>query len=187
MTGKLSGFTFNKDGTQNITVTINEDFSEVYDELKDSDVSVDIKKYSMRRSLDASARAWVLIDQIAEKTGEKKINVYRNAIRDIGGVSDILCMKDCAVETFCRNWASKGQGWMAEHRPSKNWAGYSVVTVWYGSSVYSAKQMSALIDSLIQDANAIGGIPTMSPKEQERLINSWDRKVKKNEEKHSAA
>ena len=34
MTGRLKDLTVNRDGTQNVTVTISEDFSEAFDELK---------------------------------------------------------------------------------------------------------------------------------------------------------
>lgn len=178
MNGKLSGFTLNRDGTQNITVTVNADFSQEYDELKDKEIVVDIKKFSKRRSLDANAYAWVLIDKLAEKTKEKKSDIYRHAIKEIGGVSDIICVKDCAVDTLCRNWSSKGQGWMTEHRPSKKWPGYSAVTLWYGSSVYDSSQMADLINSLIQEAEA-QGISTITEKEKEQLLGKWTIKQEK--------
>ena len=38
-----------------------------------------------RRSLDANAYAWELIDKIAAATNLSKVEVYREAIRDIGG------------------------------------------------------------------------------------------------------
>lgn len=177
MTGKLSGLTLNRDGTQNITVTVNEDFSQEYDELKDKDVTVDIKKFSRRRSLDANGYCWSIIDRIAEKTGIKKSEVYRNAIRDIGGVSTIICVKDEAVASLCNGWATHGIGWQYETFQSKL-PGCTNVTLYYGSSVYSTKQMAALIDSLIQDASAVG-LDVITEKEKERLLGSWTVKQEK--------
>ena len=177
MTGKLSGLTLNRDGTQNITVTVNEDFSVEYDELKDKDISIEIKKYSKHRSLDANSYAWVLIDKIAEKTKIKKSEVYRNAIREIGGVSTIICVKDVAADALCRGWSEHGTGWMTEKTTSKI-PGCTNVTLWYGSSVYNAKQMADLIDSLIQDAEALG-ISTITEKERERLLGKWTVKQQK--------
>lgn len=182
MVGKLQNLTVNRDGTQNITIRLNTDFRETYDELKDMDINVVIKKYAKQRSLDASARAWVLIDQIAEKTGAKKYEVYRHAIKEIGGVSDIVCVQERAVDMLCRNWQEHGQGWMTEVNDSKL-PGCKNVTLWYGSSVYNTKQMSTLIDSLIQDAEALG-IPTMSEAEKERLLNQWGIKIQKKGEKN---
>lgn len=180
MIGKLKDLTMNRDGTQNITLTVRSDFREEFDELADKEVKIEIKKYSASRSLDASARAWVLIDQIAEKTGLKKHEVYRNAIRDIGGVSDTVCVKNEAVSMLCNGWKDHGIGWQVETNPSKL-PGCTNVTLYYGSSVYDVKQMGALIDSLVQDCNSLG-IPTMSQEEQDRLLAQWGKKIEKRRE-----
>lgn len=177
MIGKLSGLTINRDGTQNITVTVNTDFSSEYDELKDKEINVEIKKYSQRRSLDANAYCWTIIDKIAEKTGIKKTEVYKNAIKEIGGVSTIICVKDIAADSLCRGWSEHGTGWMTEKTKSKI-PGCTNVTLWYGSSVYDSKQMSALIDSVIQEAEQ-QGISTITEKEKEQLLGKWTVKQEK--------
>ena len=56
--------------------------------------------------------------------------------------------------------------------------GCTNVTLWYGSSSYDTKQMAALINSLIQEANE-QGIPTMSPAEQDRLVKQWGKKYER--------
>ena len=177
MIGKLKDLTMNRDGTQNITITVQADFREEFDELADKDVKVEIKRYSAARSLDASARCWVLVDQIAEKTGVKKNEVYRNAIKDIGGVSDTVCVKNEAVQMLCNGWKEHGLGWQTETFPSKL-PGCTNVTLYYGSSVYTVKQMSDLIDSLISDAEALG-ISTMNDAEKEKLLLQWGKKIDK--------
>ena len=179
MTGKLKDLTLNRDGTQNITVTVNADFRQEFDELYDKEVTVEIKKFSKRRSLDANAYAWVLIDKIAEKMNLKKSEVYRNAIRDIGGVSAIICVRDEAVQSLCNGWAEHGIGWQYETVKSKL-PGCTNITLYYGSSVYNASQMSALIDSLIQDAEALG-ITTITESEKEKLLGKWEVKKQKRE------
>ena len=182
MDGRLTGFSLNRDGTQNVTVTVAADFAATYDELKDGPVSVEIKMARKRRSLDSNAYAWVIIDQIAERTGVKKSEVYRNAIREIGGVSDTVCVIDRAVERLRQSWQRNGLGWQVETSESKI-EGCTNVTLYYGSSVFDSGQMSRLIDSLIQDAEALG-IPTITPKEQERMLQMWGRKT---EGKHENA
>ena len=177
MVGRLSGFTINRDGSQNITITTRADFTSEYDELKDADVNIEIKKYHKRRSLDANAYCWVIIDKIAEKTGIKKNEVYRNAIREIGGVSTIICVKDEAADALCTGWGEHGTGWITEKTKSKL-PGCTNVTLWYGSSAYDSKQMSALIDSLIQDAESLG-IPTLTEEEKDKLLEQWGIKLEK--------
>ena len=128
-------------------------------------------KHRERRSLDANAYAWVLIDRIAEKKRIPKEEVYRNAIREIGGVSDLVCVQDRAVKRLREQWDRKGIGWHSETMESKL-PGCTVVILYYGSSSYDTAQMSALIDSLVQDAQALG-IETRSPKEIQALLDEY--------------
>ena len=177
MTGKLKDLTMNRDGSQNLTVTIQNDMRELFDELSDSEIDIEIKKHSKRRSMDANNLCWALIDKIAAKMKKKKSEVYRNAIKDIGGVSDIVCVRDIAVDKLISGWTHKGLGWQAETEPSKL-PGCTNVTLYYGSSVFTTAQMAALIDSLIQDANALG-IETMTQSEIDRSLAVWARKTEK--------
>jgi len=179
--GRLKDLTVNRDGTQNITVTVQADVREMYDDLREKDIDIEIKRHYAKRSLDASAKSWVMIDQLAEKLGKTKKEIYREAIKEIGGVSDVVCVIDSAVETLCRNWETKGQGWMTEVAPSKI-PGCKNVTLWYGSSCYNTKQMSTLIDQLIQECNQ-QGIPTMRDEEVDRLLKQWNKKKEKEDEK----
>ena len=179
MLGKLKELTTNIDGSQDITITVKTDVRELFDELREKEVEVTIKKFSKKRSLDANAKAWVMIDQLAEKLKIPKTEVYRNAIKEIGGVSSVICVRDYAAETLCEKWRTKGQGWMAETCPSKL-PGCVNVTVWYGSSLYNTSQMADLINILIQECNE-QGIPTMTEDEVDKCLASWQRKVDKNE------
>lgn len=174
MLGYLQGLSRDLEGRQLITIAVNEDFREQYDKLKDKEVDVQIKSARRRRNLDANALAWTVIDAISEKTGIKKNEVYRNAIREIGGVSTIVCVLANAADVLKRNWESKGTGWQAEIAESRI-SGCKNVTLWYGSSTYDSKQMSALIDSLKQDADALG-IHSFSGDEYARALEKWDKK-----------
>ena len=61
MKGKLRDLTVNRDGTQNITVTVAADFTAAFDELQGAVVDIEITKAGKRRSLDANAYCWVLV------------------------------------------------------------------------------------------------------------------------------
>ena len=135
-----------------MVIELDDDFRQDFAALKDHDVRVEIKKWRKKRSLDANAYAWVLIDKIAQATGVPKTEVYRQAIREIGGVSDIVAVPDNAVDKFREGWSKQGIGWQTEILDSK--PGYKRIVVYYGSSTYDTKQMSALIDSLVQEAQA---------------------------------
>ena len=155
MTGKLRDLTINRDKTQNITVTVGADFREEFDRLKDGQVEITIKPRRNRRSKDANSYAWLIIDRIAEAMNVDKVDVYRSAIRSIGGVSETVCTSNKAVSALCEWWESNGIGWVTETMPSKI-QGCTNVVLYCGSSQYDKAQMSRLIDHLLQDAETIG-------------------------------
>lgn len=168
MKGRLKDLTFGAKGEQHITVTVTTDFRQSFDDLKDYDINVEIKKWRKPRGRDANAYAWVLIDKIAAAIRVDKVEVYREAIREIGGVSDTVCVQDGAVKKLCESWKHNGIGWQTETFPSKI-EGCTNVVLYYGSSTYDTKQMSLLIDHLITEAKALN-IETMSPDKLDALI-----------------
>lgn len=174
MIGRLKDALRGRGGEWVISFTTTTDITELFGELEGKEVNIEIKKYSKHRSLDANAYAWVLIDKIAEKTGEKKTDVYRQAIREIGGVSDVVCVTDKAVDRLREGWAKNGIGWQTDTLKSKV-PGCTNVILYYGSSVYDSKQMAQLIDSLVQEAEGLG-IPTITDKEAEKLLGKWKNK-----------
>ena len=171
MIGTLKDLTLNRDGTQNITVTVTENFREQFDELSDCKVSIEIKKARQHRSLDANAYCWKLIDLISAKTGISKTEIYRAAIKEIGGVSTIVCVQDKAVDRLREGWQKNGLGWQSDTFKSQI-EGCTNVILYYGSSTYDTAQMSRLIDGIIQEAEQ-QGIPTITEKEEAELLTRW--------------
>lgn len=148
------------------------DFREQFDELHEQDVDVIVKKYRHRRSLDANAYAWVLIDKLAQRMKLTKAQVYKDHIRAIGGVSETVCVQDKAVDKLREAWAKNGLGWQTEAFSSKI-EGCTNVTLYYGSSTYDTAQMNDLISALVQSCKAVG-IETMPPEQLESLIRSYE-------------
>jgi hypothetical protein len=142
-------------------------------ELKGRDASAELKVWREKRSLDANAYAWVLIDKIAAAVREDKVSVYRAAVREIGGNSQLVCALDADVARLRRVWEGNGVGWVTEVMPSKL-PGCTNVWLYYGSSVYDTAQMSLLIDSLIFEAKELG-IEVLPPAELERMMEQWQR------------
>ena len=50
--------------------------------------AVEVKQHKKQRSLDANAYCWVLIDKLSEKLNVSKTEIYRQAIKEIGGNSE---------------------------------------------------------------------------------------------------
>jgi hypothetical protein len=67
MTGKLTDFSYGRNRKQRITIELDQDFRDQYDELADVIVDVTIKKHFNRRSLSANAYFHVLVNKIAAK------------------------------------------------------------------------------------------------------------------------
>ena len=143
------------------------------EELKEDKLSVEIKKYRNKRSLDANAYMWVLISKLEEKLNVSKDIIYKDAIRNIG-VYEVIPVKNEAVDRFIEAWTKNGLGWVCETTKSKL-EGYTNILAYYGSSTYNTAEMSRLIDLIVQECKQLD-IETMSKSELESLIESWDAK-----------
>ena len=124
------------------------------------ELSVEIKPYRARRSLDANAYCWVLCQKLSEKLNCTKEDVYKEAIRKAGQF-DFIAVTDKATEQFIKAWQSKGLGWYAEALESKI-DGCKKIMVYYGSSVYDSKEMAHLIDYIVSECKE-QGIETLPP------------------------
>lgn len=175
LTGKIVGVSFDYlSGKPIISFELNErqPALDMVDELKSHEkLTVKVGKFKQKRSLDANAYCWTLIGKIAEKTKVPKEDVYREAIRGIGGNYDIVCIKEEAAESLRSAWSKNGIGWQSETMLSKL-DGCTNVVLYYGSSTYDAEQMSRLIENIIQDCKALG-IETKPQAEIDSLISNW--------------
>lgn len=149
--------------TNRAVVEFDLDFSDFFDKFRDKLVNLEIKLWRPKRSGAANRYLWVLVDKIARATRQTKDEVYRNEIKEIGGVSEVLRSRDDAVERFCKQWAAQGLGWQTEVVPLGD--GTSDIIVYYGSSTFDTEQMSQLIENVIFEAKNLG-IDTDTPDAQ---------------------
>lgn len=176
MTGKLRDLTVNRDGTQNIVITVPEDFTKTYDALKDKPVTVEIKKASKARSKDANAMCWALCTAIgnAMTPPEDKAEIYRSAIKAVGVYTQVrLAIWD--VPTVTNRWTDHGTGWFAEVVDDAG-IGHKWVNLYYGSSTYTTDEMRVLIDWLLDQTQQTGVIVPLTKKEEEELLERWGRR-----------
>lgn len=133
---------------------------------------LEIKEHREKRSLDANAYAWVLIHKLAAAMGMKPIEVYRNAIRDVGDNYTPVCLREKDVPRFIRSWEKNGLGWLVDDLGASQVRGCRNLAAYHGSSVYDTKQMSRLIDNLVQDCKELG-IETLPPEKLSLLVEDW--------------
>lgn len=139
---------------------------------KDKLYSLEVKEHRKKRSLDANAYAWVLIHKLAEVMRLSPVEVYRQAIQEISGNCEVVPIKDDAVEQFKQAWSHNGLGWICNDMGKSKLPGYRNLMVYYGSSVYNSKQMSDLIENLVQDCKSLD-IDVMTERERSLLLEEW--------------
>lgn len=173
LSGTIHSTAISLDGKPLITFMVNEhrDCMKVAQELTGQPVSLKVTKQKKRRSLDSNAYFWILVDKLSQRLNIPKEEIYRNAIKNIGGVSETVCVKNEAVERLRLGWEKNGIGWQTDTMPSKL-PGCTNVILYYGSSTYDQNQMTRLIDNIVQDCKAVG-IETLTPLELARLICEW--------------
>lgn len=134
-------------------------------------VDLSVKKHTQKRSLDANAYAWVLIDKLAEKLHMSKEEVYRATVRHIGGNSETICVKSEGVDRLREGWHKHGLGWITDTMSSKI-DGCTNVILYYGSSTYDTAQMSRLVTLLVQECEQ-QGIEVRPDEEIKSLMEGW--------------
>jgi len=148
------------------------DAGRVLSEWKDGkEYTLEVKPKRRKRSLDANAYLWVLCNKIAEVIRSTAEEVYKNAIRDVGVFRDVPIPKEDAG-MIAAGWKNNGIGWLCLEDKRSYSDGTVMLRFWKGSSVYDTKEMSRLIDWIVEEAQELG-IETMPPDELLRLKNSW--------------
>lgn len=131
-----------------------------------------IKEHRKKRSLDANAYFWELVGQLADRLRITPKEIYRQAIQDIGGNYEIVPVKNEAVSKFKEAWEKNGLGWPCVDMGPSKLPGYRNLKAYYGSSTYDTRQMSMLIDHIVQDCKAVG-LDTKSKEELDSLLGAW--------------
>lgn len=131
----------------------------------------EIEKAKRRRSLDANAYCWVLINKIAELLREPPKEIYRRYIRDIGCKTHIVCVQHDDVETEVETFLAGHIGRMVEVGDSKI-PGCATIHKKYGSSSFDVSQMAAFIEQISQDCTAVG-IEVRPQEEIDSLLSQW--------------
>lgn len=158
-----------KKGLVTIEITGEENYNELL-ALKSQNKHVEIKEHKNTRSLDANAYLWVLLTKLQDKLSIPKEELYKNYIQKIGS-SEILPVKNEAVDKFREAWQRNGLGWITETTKSKL-DGFTNVIAYYGSSSYNTAEMSRLINEVVDDCKE-QNIETKSDSEINSLLKQW--------------
>ena len=147
---------------------------DVFDKTKGKTLNVEVKEYKPKRSLNANAYFHVLVDTIAHKMRLSHTEVHNRMIADYGQVDkdvNYIIMKDIIP------WEKMEK---IHLRPTTNTQMlddgqlYRVFYVMRGSHTYDTKEMSILIDGVVEEAKQLD-IETLTPNELERLKSQWEK------------
>lgn len=142
--------------------------------IKDDKLSIEIKKYRKSRSIDANRYFWKLLQEVCEYKDIDTIEEYKRRVKELGIFKQFKIMTQ-DVKTFQKIWTDRGIAWFCEVADITYIGNveFKIINAYYGSSSYNTKQMSRLIDNLVQDCKAIG-IETKTQAEIDSLLRQWD-------------
>lgn len=157
-------------GELNITFSVNEKSTIIpeYEKLKDcKKLRIEAKKYRNRRSLDANAYLWVMLQKMAEVLRSDKWSLYLQMLKRYGQFTYIV-VKPNAVEGVKKQWRE------CEEIGEVDVNGTKAVQMlcYYGSSTYDSQQMAHLIDKVVEECEELG-IETISPTELQQMKERW--------------
>lgn len=154
-----------------------------YENLRNAGkLSIKISKYREKRSLNANAYFWKLCGELAKKLSTEKVkytkeDIYRKSIKEIGVYKDWEDLTQQDAKTLRHAWEMLGTGWITEQVDFMPDGEHVVVRTYYGSSQYNTKQMSRLIDNIVQDCQAVG-IETKTPDQIAEMLSLWETETK---------
>lgn len=131
---------------------------------KNEEIEVKRKK----RSKSANSYFWTLLQKLCEELNLDVIQEYKDRVKELG-IFRQWEIDNKNVPTFIQTWTERGIAWFCEI--VEEIGDKTIINSYYGSSSYNSKQMSTLIDNLVQDCVSVG-IQTMSDEEIKELIRS---------------
>ena len=150
---------------------------DIVEELKNEyKLNIELKKKRKKRSLDANLYFWKLLQELCELAEIDSVEEYKRRIKELGIFRRFKIEKD-NIKTFEKMWTSQGTAWFCEVADTTYIENieFKIINAYYGSSSYNSKQMSRLIDGVVQDCE-IYGIETKPKEEIESLLKEWDKK-----------
>lgn len=175
MIGRLKDLTFGPKGEQHITVTVQADFRNQYDELKDAVLDIEIKKHRNRRSLSANAYFHLLVGKIADRQGlgfdEVKTSLvceYGTLAKDADGMTVGFklpeSVKADTIYPYVKFYDTRVE----------NGKRFSCYLVFKQTHLMDSAEMYKLIEGTIYVAKDLG-IETDTPEQLAKYKESWRR------------
>lgn len=177
-TAKITSF--NKDlktGKAIITLILDiKELEEIEKLSKIEKLAITIKKFFKKRSNNANNYFWKLLSEYAEQKEVDTIEEYKERVKRLG-IFRVSRVESKDVETYKKSWENWGTAWFCEVYDTEYLENieFKILHLYYGSSSFNSKQMSRLINDLVEDCKEVG-IETKTDEEINSLLRSWDKK-----------
>lgn len=132
---------------------------------KDTVYDVKIDKHREKRSLNANAYLWKLVTEIGNVLNKSKEEVYLQMLIDYGQSEMVSILSEIDVKGYFKYYKLAGTSIL-------NGKEFNHYKIYKGSSEYDTKEMSILLEGVVQEAKNLG-IKTKDDIELERLIKEW--------------
>ena len=132
---------------------------------KDTVYDVKIEKHREKRSLNANAYLWKLVTEIGNVLNKSKEEVYLQMLIDYGQSEMVSILSEIDVKGYFKYYKLAGTSIL-------NGKEFNHYKIYKGSSEYDTKEMSILLNGVVQEAKNLG-IKTKDDIELERLIKEW--------------
>lgn len=132
---------------------------------QDKNKQYEVKEYKHKRSLNANNYAWQLITQIANIMKLSKEEIYIEMLKNYGQSQLVSVLADIDVSSYFKYYSEAGESIL-------NGKKFKHYKVYMGSSEMNTKQMSVLIDGIVQEAKQLN-IETMTPEQLSKLKEGW--------------
>lgn len=142
-------------------------------------LNITMKRLFQKRSLDANRYFWKLLSEYSEEKQVDTIEEYKERVKRLGIFRQFRIEAD-NVNTFKKTWESQGIAWFCEINDTEffNRIEFKVINAYYGSSSFNARQMSRLINDLVEDCKE-AEIGTKPKNEIESMLKEWENEQKK--------
>ena len=134
---------------------------------KDTVYDVKIDKHREKRSLNANAYLWKLVTEIGNVLNKSKEEVYLQMLIDYGQSEMVSILSEIDVKGYFKYYKLAGTSLL-------NGKEFNHYKIYKGSSEYDIKEMSILLNGVVQEAKNLG-IKTKDDIELERLVEEWER------------
>jgi hypothetical protein len=169
ITGKIAGANIDfRTRKPMLSLEVNElnDFKQLVDDMNGCEkLSIEIKPYREKRSLNANNYCWKILTEIGNVLRASKDEIYLMMLKRYGQSELISVLSHIPIEHYVKYYEEAGESKL-------NGKMFTHYRVYKGSSDFDTREMSIFIDGVVSEAKELG-IQTETPDEIARLKSLW--------------